>query len=94
MSNFFAKIFETVQFKKGEIMNQTIIMKDEDVMSSRSLSLEGLGCYVSPTKEEAIREKAYYLWEEAGRPECDGFKFWLEAERYFNAETETSLYRF
>lgn len=66
-------------------MNQTITMKNEDII--RSLSLEGLGCDVSSTNEEAIREKAYYLWEEAGRPECDGSQFWLEAEKYFNTET-------
>lgn len=27
-----------------------------------------------------IRERAYQLWEEAGRPECDGKEFWLRAE--------------
>ncbi len=26
-------------------------------------------------------EVAYYLWEQAGRPEGDGVEFWLEAER-------------
>lgn len=31
--------------------------------------------------EEEIREKAYLLWEEAGRPEGDGIEFWVRAER-------------
>jgi hypothetical protein len=31
--------------------------------------------------EDQIRARAYFLWEEAGRPECDGTHFWLEAEK-------------
>jgi len=31
--------------------------------------------------EDQIRARAYFLWEEAGRPECDGTQFWLEAEK-------------
>ncbi len=42
-------------------------------------------CSISSIKEEIceeiIREKAYFLWEEAGRPECDGTQFWIEAEK-------------
>jgi ribosome-associated translation inhibitor RaiA len=30
---------------------------------------------------EAIRVRAYECWEAAGRPEGDGVRFWLEAER-------------
>jgi len=30
--------------------------------------------------EESVRERAYTLWEEAGRPESDGVEFWLKAE--------------
>jgi hypothetical protein len=31
--------------------------------------------------DEQIRARAYYLWEQAGKPDCDGVQFWLEAER-------------
>lgn len=31
--------------------------------------------------EDSIREKAYLLWEEAGRPEGDGSDFWIQAEK-------------
>jgi hypothetical protein len=31
--------------------------------------------------EEEIRARAYFLWEQAGRPEGDGTQFWLEAEK-------------
>jgi hypothetical protein len=31
--------------------------------------------------EDAIRTRAYRLWEAAGRPAGDGVTFWLEAER-------------
>jgi hypothetical protein len=30
---------------------------------------------------ERIRQRAYERWEAAGRPDCDGVSFWLEAER-------------
>src|SRR5262245_12044052 len=30
---------------------------------------------------EAVRVRAYFLWEEAGRPPGDGVQFWLAAER-------------
>ena len=30
--------------------------------------------------EEDIRQKAYLLWEEAGRPDSEGVEFWLRAE--------------
>lgn len=33
--------------------------------------------------EEDIRQKAYLLWEEAGRPDSDGVEFWLRAESEF-----------
>ena len=40
----------------------------------------------APTKngaptEEAIRTRAYALWEAAGYPEGDGVEFWLRAEQ-------------
>lgn len=31
--------------------------------------------------DDQIRARAYFLWEEAGCPECDGVQFWLEAEK-------------
>jgi len=31
--------------------------------------------------EEAVGLRAYLKWEAAGRPDGDGFRFWLEAER-------------
>lgn len=38
----------------------------------------------SEDPDQKIREKAYQLWEEAGCPECDGLKFWYEAEKLFS----------
>ena len=35
---------------------------------------------VTPQPEE-VRMRAYFLWEEAGRPPGDGVRFWLAAER-------------
>ena len=31
--------------------------------------------------DETIRELAYFKWEEAGRPECDGIHFWEMAKK-------------
>lgn len=33
------------------------------------------------TFEEAVRARAYHLWEVAGRPPGDGVPFWAEAEQ-------------
>jgi hypothetical protein len=32
-------------------------------------------------QEDEVRERAYVIWEEAGRPESDGVEFWLKAEQ-------------
>lgn len=31
-------------------------------------------------KDDVIREQAYYKWEAAGCPCCDGVEYWLMAE--------------
>ena len=38
--------------------------------------------------EEAIRDRAYALWVEAGSPEGDEQRFWHEAERQLSREGE------
>jgi hypothetical protein len=35
--------------------------------------------------EDEIRERAYFLWEEAGSPDGDGVDFWVRAERELTA---------
>ncbi|MBX9583516.1 MAG: DUF2934 domain-containing protein [Gemmataceae bacterium] len=37
------------------------------------------------TFEEAVRVRAYNLWERAGRPEGNGREYWLEAEAVLTA---------
>ena len=37
---------------------------------------------------EQVRERAYYKWEAAGCPCCDGVEFWLQAEAELNGETQ------
>jgi len=34
-----------------------------------------------PASEEAIRLRAYQIWDAAGKPDSDGVQFWLEAEQ-------------
>ncbi len=31
--------------------------------------------------QETIRQSAYFKWDAAGRPVCDGVEFWLAAEQ-------------
>ena len=53
-----------------------------ETIGSFSRSLPGKCPAASESPDaQAIREKAYLLWEEAGRPESDGVEFWLRAEQ-------------
>lgn len=40
----------------------------------------------APPAEDEVRELAYRLWEEAGRPEGDGIEFWVRAETALRGE--------
>jgi hypothetical protein len=37
---------------------------------------------------KSVEDRAYALWEEAGRPECSALLFWLRAEREMGLITE------
>lgn len=39
--------------------------------------------------DEAIRDRAYALWVEAGSPEGDDERFWHEAERQLSGDGES-----
>jgi Protein of unknown function (DUF2934) len=39
-------------------------------------------------REQAIRERAYAIWEEEGRPEGKDREHWLRAEVEINSPTE------
>jgi len=45
-----------------------------------SVLVEGTSPKIVDNIEDSIREKAYLLWEAAGRPEGDGVEFWIQAE--------------
>ena len=40
-----------------------------------------------PDREQAIRERAYAIWEEEGRPEGSHLHHWLRAEAEIDAAT-------
>lgn len=61
-------------------MEKTISISD--ILANAVKSVFG---ETSAISEEAIRERAYILWEEAGRPECDGVEFWVRAEQELNS---------
>jgi hypothetical protein len=37
-------------------------------------------------KEEYIREAAYFIWEKAGRPNGDGYEFWMQAIKQLSCD--------
>lgn len=42
-------------------------------------------------QEDAIRLRAYEKWEAAGKPNGDGIRFWLEAEKELKALLSPAL---
>jgi hypothetical protein len=45
------------------------------------------------TKEKQLLERAYQLWEEAGRPYGREDEFWLQAERELGGEDKSAPLR-
>lgn len=43
---------------------------------------------MSESREERIRERAYSLWEDDGRPEGMEHDYWLRAEKLIDAEDD------
>jgi len=41
-----------------------------------------------PATEQNIRDHAYYLWLQRGRPEGQAMQFWLEAEAFLNGTAD------
>ena len=39
-------------------------------------------------REQAIRERAYAIWDEEGRPDCKDLDHWLRAEAEIISATE------
>ncbi|MBY0461298.1 MAG: DUF2934 domain-containing protein [Gemmataceae bacterium] len=39
-----------------------------------------------PPSDEQVRARAYFLWEQAGRPDGDGAEFWVRAEQELAAQ--------
>lgn len=64
-----------------------VVLNDEEVIMAVKKSTESKktkgNCSqkVSPDIIEKIREKAYFIWENKGRPENSSSDDWLEAER-------------
>ncbi len=42
--------------------------------------------------ERLVRERAYFMWEDAGRPDGRSLEFWLAAEKEFKANLYKMLY--
>lgn len=83
--NFISTIkenFKSYDFQQDQISMQ-YKTKDETENENDQLSLSTWCCNneTSEVCENAIRERAYQLWEEAGRPCGDGENFWLAAKQ-------------
>lgn len=61
-------------------------MKISDIIAK---AVGSVFCETSSVSEDAVREKAYLLWEEAGYPEGDGVEFWVRAERELGVSRQT-----
>jgi hypothetical protein len=46
---------------------------------------------MNPNIENRIRDRAYYLWENDGRPEGTDKQYWARAERELSEEGELDL---
>lgn len=77
--DFFAKMFKSFSQKEEKNMETIMIKKCADL--SVCGQEEQKNTYGQETLTDSIREKAYYLWEAAGKPNCDGMQFWLDAEK-------------
>lgn len=44
--------------------------------------------------EQAVRERAYYKWLEAGRPDGEDERFWFEAENSVRCERYLQAFRY
>ena len=51
----------------------TVLRSDDTMAQTKSVADE----------QQVIREAAFHKWEQAGRPQGDELKFWLEAEREY-----------
>jgi hypothetical protein len=45
---------------------------------------------MNPYTETQIRDRAYALWEEAGRPEGQDMEFWMMAERELSERSDAT----
>jgi Zn finger protein HypA/HybF involved in hydrogenase expression len=72
LKNFFSNV-------KESLMTETTQKHDCSVQGEQ---LSATPCCEKETCcKDAVRERAYQLWEEAGCPCCDGENFWLAAEQ-------------
>ena len=44
----------------------------------------------SQFRDSMIRERAYFIWEERGRPQAQDFDIWVQAEKDIRAQMKLS----
>jgi hypothetical protein len=85
--------------QKEEDMAVTATRQPTPTTTGKSCSVQGSKEQLSATSdcsgntvcENAVRERAYLLWEKAGYPQGDGVSFWLRAEQELQSETPAAL---
>lgn len=48
---------------------------------ARDPKAQPLDAQMDETRHESVEQRAYALWEAAGRPEGSALEYWLQAER-------------
>ena len=83
--NLFEKKAETMKTTCQSNQEQTTTCGVVGAVDQLSATSEGM-CCGGKSCEQAIRERAYLLWERAGYPTTDGVEFWLTAEQELQSE--------
>lgn len=73
----------TNSFLKTEEVN-SVSKSSSDIDDYFEETLEALKTEFNAAKENQVRDLAYYLWEDAGRPDGRSDEFWRQAEESLN----------
>jgi len=70
-------------FKNTEIYDNSIL---GSLIIGTGVTMSHDDVLVIENLEEQIRTRAYFLWEQAGRPDSGELEFWVEAEKEYRGE--------
>ena len=71
--------------KKVQAKKKVTVVKKASVKQSASKKMATARVY-TPSQEEMIQVRAYYIWEQSGRPQNQEFDIWCRAESELKKE--------